>query len=132
MTIDEAFARLVLNTGRIAEALEAIAGSQGIVSGELQPDEPSDKAEAVPKKKTGKKKKGKKAKETKVGKTDDSDIEAEYTLKEIRALLHRLQEQENQAAVKSILKAQGASTLGQVDEKNYAKLADAIAEKLDD
>lgn len=143
MTIDESFARLVLNTTRIAEALEAIASSQGIVTNpadtqeqlDLEPVDNSHKKPAAikaEKKKTAKKKS--KAKEAKivVGKVDDDEDAVDFTLKDIRGLLHKLQEQENQAAVKSILKAQGASTLGQVDEKNYPKLALAIQGKLEE
>lgn len=126
MTIEDALARLALNTGRIADALEGLLAEHGVVI--------EGAAEAIPaaSKKTAKKKKDKKKKgETVIGKTDPED-DADYSLKDIRGLLHQLQEQENQAAVKSMLKKVGASTLGQVDEKKYAQLAKAIEKILDD
>jgi hypothetical protein len=139
MTIEADLASIKINLGRIAEALEALVNSQGIVPDVVQledpiPDEQGqldlESEEAPPaKKKVSKKKKGKK-KDKVVGKTDDE--KPEYSLKDIRGLLHRLQEQENQAAVKSMLKKFSASTLGQVDEKKYAQLAEAITEALDD
>jgi len=135
MTIEEAFTRLALNSGRIADALEALLASQGHVVD--APDEQgyldfdSEGKSTPTKKKASKKASKKKAKnEVVVGKQDDDDTE--YDLPMIRAELHKLQEQENQAAVKSVLKKFGASTLGQVDEKKYSQLFAKIQELLDE
>jgi len=144
MQIEEALAKLAINTGRIATALEAIVESQGIVAGTRPPAPHDDQkelplepaaeekqdAEKKPAKKKGKKKKGKKKNEIVVGKTDDEV--PEWDLPGIRGKLHELQEAENQAAVKSALKKFGASTLGQVDAKKYAQLAEHIDGLLDD
>jgi hypothetical protein len=88
MTIEEALARSALNLGRIADALEALVNSQGIVPG------------------------------TKVTLTIKDDV---------RPVLKRLREDKSHAAVKSLLKTYGASTLQQLEEKNFANvIADAL------
>lgn len=131
---------------RIANALEAMLSERGYVPDAPRPASPTPKqldlvdeaayieeeeAAAPVEKKAAKKKAKKKAKtETVVGKPDDKD-EVVWTLPGIRAELHKLQEQENQAAVKSVLKKFGASTLGQLDIKKYAALAAAVAEQLE-
>ena len=140
MTLEEAFARLAINSGRIADALEALTKSQGIVANPPEAIEPPDDdqeqldlkppADEKPEPKPKVKKEKKKKNEVVVGKTDDET--PEWDLPGIRGLLHKLQEQENQAAVKSVLKKFGASTLGQVDKKKFVQLAETIESKLDD
>ncbi len=123
MTFEETLARLVMNTGRIAAALEAIASAQGIVSDADIPDDQGQlDLEPKDEKPTGKK-------ETVVGKQPKD--KTKYGIKDVRAELHKLQEQENQAAVKSVLKKFGASTLGQVDKKKYGQLIKTIQKQLD-
>lgn len=136
MTLEQALATLAINTGRIADALEASNEQRGVVADTPEDTttrkDVDDALENV-RKKTAKKlkaEKAKKAKETVVGKTDDET--PEWDLKGIRTLLHQLQEQENQAAVKSALKKFGASTLGQVDKKKFAQLAAHIEKLIDD
>ncbi len=127
MTIETDLASIKIHLGRIADALEGLLAEHGFV-----PTGPTTaEVEKTAGKKTGKKTGKKKPKnERVVGKTDDEEVE--WDLPGIRALLHKLQEQENQAAVKSALKKFGASTLGQVDKKKFAQLAAFIEKKLDD
>jgi hypothetical protein len=75
------------------------------------------------KKKAAKKKAAKKkaSNKTVVGKTDDDD-DAEHTFDDVRTALKNLKAGISQAAVKSLLKKYGASTIGQVDEKHYGQL----------
>ena len=127
MTIEEALARQALNLGRIADALEAIAANQGIVS---EPTAPAKKKAA--KKKTSKKAAAKNKGEVTVGKQVDIDDEVEWTLPMVRAELHKLQEQENQAAVKSVLKKFGGSTLKQIKDNKYGDLVAHVATLLDE
>ena len=137
MTIEEVLSRLAINTGRIAAALEAIANSQGIVSGELPPNNEDDESEEVQpkpaakkktKKKTSKKKKA--SNKQKVGKDDDDDDNSGLTIvDDVRPVLKKLREEVSHAAVKSLLKRYGAITLKDLKEKDYAKvIADAMEE----
>ena len=125
MTIEKDLSEIRTHLGRIAAALEGLLAEHGHVPTSPttveQPDEPK------PAKKKKSKKKGKKP--TKVGKQDDDD--RVFTLPDIRAELHKLQEAESQAAVKSLLKKYNASTLGQVDEAHFPKIMDDIAEALE-
>lgn len=121
MTIEDALSRLSINTGRIADALEAIASNQGIVS-----DAPGDEPVAKPasKKKTTKKASKKKtSKKTTVGKKDEP--ETDLTIKDdVRPVLKRLREEVSHAAVKSLLKKYGASTLQQLESSRFQDIID--------
>lgn len=112
------------NLERIADALEAIVQSQGIVAGTTPAPETKD---------TPTPRLRKKDKTQVVGKPDanlDLDLETddEPTLQDVRTILKLVREQTSHAQVKSILKSFGASTLKQMNKKNYAA-AIAAAEK---
>jgi hypothetical protein len=139
MTIEEALARSALNLGRIADALEALVNSQGIVPGTNVPGaapwvtveeiEPEPEKKPASKKKATKKKASKKkaSKKQTVGKKEE-EAEVTLTIKDdVRPVLKRLREDKSHAAVKSLLKTYGASTLQQLEEKNFANvIADAL------
>ncbi len=125
MTIESDLASIKIHLGRIADALEGLLAEHGFV-----PTGPTTVATGPTTVDANKKKKKKLKNEKVVGRTDDEAVE--WDLPGIRALLHKLQEQENQAAVKSALKKFGASTLGQVDKKKFAQLATFIEKKLDE
>ena len=93
---------------RLAAALLA---DQGVVA------EPV--AETKPAKKKAAKKKA--AKKTIVGKPTEEST-SEFELDDLRTALKTLKSEVSQAAVKSLLKKYGASTIGQVDVKHYAQL----------
>lgn len=121
---------------RIADALEAIASAQGIVPEPKTEDEPAaaKKRQAATKKKTAKKaatkkKAAKKKASKKVGKKK-AEPETTLTLKDdVRPVLKRLRDEVNHAAVKSLLKKYGASTVPQLDEQHFERIvADAYAE----
>lgn len=144
MTIEEVLSRLAMNTGRIAAALEALVESQGIVSSDTpssnrdlfdDDDEPEvEKPKPAAKKKTKKKtsKKKKVANKTKVGKDDDDDDGTNVPLTiedDVRPVLKKMREEISHAAVKSLLKKYGASTLKDLKPKQYAAV---IAEAKDE
>lgn len=138
MTFEETLSRLAMNTGRIADALEALASSQGIVAEPPGEEEEETKPAA---KKTGKKKASKKkaskkkTNKQKVGKEkdDDDDDGAELTLKDdVRPIMKRLKAEVSHAAVKSILRKFNASTLQQLKEKDYARVIAAAEAELDE
>lgn len=114
MTIEAQLTAINTELKRIADALEGLLAEQGVVS------EP-EKAPA--KKKTSKKKPAKKKDDNKqvIGKQDDGD-DAAYEFGDVRTALKNLKAEVSQAAVKSLLKKYGASTIGQVDEKHYGVL----------
>ena len=121
---------------RIADALEAIASSQGIVAEPETKDTPAaaEKRQAATKKKTAKKaatkkKASKKKASKKVGKKK-AEPETTLTLKDdVRPVLKRLRDEVNHAAVKSLLKKYGASTVPQLDPQHFERIvADAYAE----
>jgi hypothetical protein len=121
MSIDSDIASVKIHLGRIADALEALLAERGYV--------PTGPTSIEPKKGKGK---GKgKGKETVVGKTKEKDADAPE-LKEVRKALKLLQEAVNQAAVKSLLKKYGASTLGQLDESKYQRVIDDAMEDADE
>lgn len=126
MTIESDLKSIDTNLGRIAAALEALLAERGYVpTGPTTVEDPDDKP-------TPKKKKGKK---TTVGKTDKKkgdDDDNELTLPDVRAELKILQETVNQAAVKSLLKSYGASTLGQLSEKKYQRVIDDAKAQVED
>jgi glycerate-2-kinase len=129
MTIEEALSRLAMNTGRIADAMEAIASNQGIVA-----DVPGDDSKPpASKKKTAKKASKKKTgNKTKVGKPEEP-TETDLTIKDdVRPVLKRLREEVNHAAVKSLLKKHGASTLQQLDPSKFQRIIDDANAELGD
>jgi FtsZ-interacting cell division protein YlmF len=129
MTIEEALSRLAINTGRIADALEAIANSQGIVP--EAPGEPEKKEPAKPAaKKTTKKKASKKASKKKTVGKETEKSESKLTIADdVRPVLKRLRDEVNHAAVKSLLKKYGASTIPTLDPKHFENIiADALKE----
>lgn len=130
MTIEEVLSRLAINTGRIADALEAIASGQGIVPeapGEPEKKEPAKKA--TTKKKASKKASKKTASKKTVGKKAE-ESESKLTIKDdVRPVLKRLRDEVNHAAVKSLLKKYGASTIPTLDPKHFENIiADALKE----
>jgi hypothetical protein len=133
MSIETDFKQLRVHLSRIADALEALLAERGYVpdsptSVEVDDDDkPVQISEEKPKKKTKKKSK-KKDKVTTVGKVPTEES-SEFTMKDVRGVLKELQQKSNQAAVKSLLKKYGASTLTQVKEKHYA---DIIADAQED
>jgi hypothetical protein len=130
MGIETDLASISSHLGRIAAALEALLAEHGFVPTSATTVEKPAASRLL--KKTSKKKGSKKKGKVTVGKTKkDDDDEIEWTLPLIRAELHKLQEQENQAAVKSALKTFGGSTLKQIDESKYADLAAHVQGLLD-
>ncbi len=122
MTIESDIASVKIHLGRIADALEALLAERGYV-----PSGPTT-VEDEPKPKS--KKKGKK---TVVGKPDKKKgDDTELTDKDVRAELKILQETVNQAAVKSLLKQYGASTLGQLSEKKYQRVIDDARQRVEE
>ena len=131
MTIESDIASIRIDLGRIADALEAKNEQQGVVA---DPD-PAHQTELPlePVKKTQKKVAKKKGeKKTVIGKVAKKSDTVEWTIPLLRAQLHLLQEHTNKASAKSLLKKYGASTLKQLDETKYARLASDIAEQLDE
>ena len=127
MTIESDIASVKIHLGRIADAFEALLAERGYVPTGATTVEPDDDDPAEPKKKKDKRKK------TTVGKTDKKKgDDAELTLKDVRAELKILQETINQAAVKSLLKQYGASTLGQLAEKKYQRVIDDARAQVED
>jgi hypothetical protein len=123
MGIESDLGSINQHLSRIADALEGLLAEHGHV-----PVSPTEVKPPAASKKKGSKKK---AKVTVGKKKKDDDDEIEWTLPLIRAELHKLQEQENQAAVKSALKTFGGSTLKQIDESKYADLAAHVQGLLD-
>ncbi len=127
MTIESDIASIKIHLGRIADALEGLLAERGYVPTSATTVELDDDDEPTT---TKKKKKGKK---TTVGKTDKKKgDDTELTLPDVRAELKILQETINQAAVKSLLKSYGASTLGQLSEKKYQRVIDDAREKVEE
>ncbi len=101
---------------RIADALEAIVQSQGIVAGTVEP-KPAAKKKA--------------SKKQVVGKTEKDDDAPEATIEDVREALKQVRAEVSQAEMKSILKKFGASTLKQMDKRHYVnviKAAEAMLE----
>lgn len=122
MTIEADLKKIEGHLDRIGDALEALLAERGYVA-----TSPTTVDDDKPKPKKDKKK-------TVVGKTDKKKKgdDAELTLKDVRAALKELQEALNQAAVKSLLKKFGASTLGQLDESKYQRVIDDAKEQVED
>lgn len=129
MGIESDIASVKIHLARIADALEGLARIADALEGLLAehghvPTSPTTVEEKPPKKAS--KKKGKKQT---IGKDKDKPDPDAPDLNAVRDVLHQLKAGVSQAAVKSLLKKYGASTLGQVDEKHYANvIADAEAE----
>lgn len=127
MTIESDLKKIEAHLGRIGDALEALLAERGYV-----PTSPTTVDESKGKGK-GKGKGKAKDKKTTVGKTkDDDDKGSDLELKDVRAALKELQETINQAAVKSLLKKYGASTLGQLSEKKYQRVIDDAKEQVEE
>jgi hypothetical protein len=127
MTIESDIASIKIHLGRIADALEGLLSERGYVPESATTVELDDDDEPV---RTTKKKD--KRKKTTVGKTDKKKGDTELTDKDVRAELKILQETINQAAVKSLLKQYGASTLGQLSEKKYQRVIDDAKAQVED
>ncbi len=126
MTIESDLKSIDTNLGRIAAALEALLAERGYVPDGPTTVELDDDETPTPKKKKGKKK-------TVVGKPDKKKgDDTELTDKDVRAELKILQETINQAAVKSLLKSYGASTLGQLSEKKYQRVIDDARQRVEE
>lgn len=115
MTIESDFKAININLGRIADALEGLLAVQGVVA------EPEPATKKVAKKKTSKKVVGKK--------DDEPEGQPPLNKADVRQALQELKAATNQAEVKSLLKAYGASTLGQVDEKHYGRIITEARER---
>lgn len=135
MTIEEALSRLALNTGRIADSLEALVGAQGIVPETPGADDKQDELDLPPppaKKKASKKKASKKkaSKKTTVGKKEEK-TEPTLDLKaDVRPIMKELQSKVSGAAVKSLLKKYGASTLPSLEARHYENIVADAKEQL--
>lgn len=105
---------------RIADAIEAIVQSQGIVAGTVEP-------QPVAKKKAAKKKPDTQV----VGKPADNGDPVEATIEAVREALKQVRSQISQAKMKSILKKFGASTLKQMDKRHYANAIKAAEAELE-
>lgn len=130
MGIEKDLSEIRIHTGRIADALEGLLAEHGHVPTSPTTVEPQEDLDLEPETKPAKKKSKKKAAKKKVvGK--ETVQESKYTLKDVRAKLHELQEAESQAAVKSILKKYAASTLKQLEVQNYERVIDEIDDQLE-
>lgn len=103
---------------RIADALESIAASTGVQPIEAQAPTPA-------KKKTGTSKK------TTVGKKEEIDPDGP-TKEEVRAKLQAVQKATTPAQAKSILKMEGATTIGNLAASKYVAVITACEKILDE
>ena len=101
---------------RIADALETIAAAAGELAEEETP------MPAAPKKKAPAKKAAKAKNQVQVGTDDEAD---DVTKEEVRAKLTEVQKATSPAQAKSILKAEGASTIGNLPLAKYQRVIDA-------
>jgi len=102
---------------RIADALETIAAGGGAIAPAAEPKAKPKKA-AKPK-----------ANETVVGTPDD---DGGISKDEVRDKLQAVQKQTTPAQAKSILKAEGATTIGNLPQSKYAQVIAACDKILDD
>lgn len=131
MSIENDLRHINEHLSRIAAALEGLLSEHGHVpTSPTTVKQPELDLDEDPKPAKKKKSKKKAKKPIKVGK-QDADNRDTPTLPDVRAKLHELQEAESQAAVKSLLKSYGASTLGQVDEEHYQRIIDTIDEAIE-
>jgi len=103
------------NLERIADALETIAAGGGAVA-------PAPAAKPKPKPKA-------KDNETVVGTPDD---DGGISKEEVRDKLQAVQKQTTPAQAKSILKAEGATTIGNLPKSKYANVIAACDKILDE
>lgn len=138
MTIESDFASIKINLGRIADSLEALASSQGIVPEPPGKPEPEEKApakkKAAPKKKAAAKKAPAKKKATKKAPAKKEETaESKLTIKDdVRPILRRLRDEVNHGAVKTLLKKFGANTIQDVEEKDFERLIELAKAELGD
>ncbi len=113
---------------RIADALETIAASDRTLAAAVAetPPEPTP-ASRAPKKKKKATKKGET--QTQVGTPDD---DGGITKEEVRAALQSVQKATTPAQAKSILKAEGATTIGNLAASKYANVIEACSKILDE
>ena len=87
--------------GRIADALETLAGVRDAPTPASEPETKADK---------------------KADKKADTKTETSVTVDDVRAALKALQKRTNAATAKKILSDRGAKTLSDLDEGDYAKV----------
>ena len=131
MSLESNLAKLADVNTRIAVALEAIAQSQGIVSGEAEAAaKPAAEKKAPGKKKAAKKTASKKAPAKKAAEKPASKIK--LTIKDdVRPTLKRLRDEVSHDAVKALLKKYDATTIQQLDEKDYINIIKDAQEDLE-
>jgi hypothetical protein len=113
------------NLKRIADALEALVNAQGIVA------EPATKAEPA-KKPAAKKPAAEKKAPGKKPAAEKKEKPAALSIKDdIRPLMKQLRTEVGPAAVKTILKKYDATTLQQLDAKDYSKVIIDIQAELE-
>ncbi len=114
---------------RIADALETIAASDRTLAAAVAetPPEPTPASRAPTKKKKKATKKGET--QTQVGTPDD---DGGITKEEVRAALQSVQKATTPAQAKSILKAEGATTIGNLAASKYANVIEACNKILDE
>lgn len=142
MNFEDALSRLAINTARIAEALESIAVSQGIVpdlSVEEEPaeEEPAEESVPAPKKAAKKKKVGKKKAKKKVTTDKEETVDEapgkELTVKDdVRPVALLLKEKVSHAAVKALLERFGATTLHTLEARHYQSFIDEAMKDIGD
>ncbi len=103
---------------RIANAVETIASSGGLVASALPPEEAPPKTRTRSDRPTRKR----------VGTADEGD--PEYTKEMVRAKLQELQKATTPAQAKSILKGHGATTIGNLPASKYKQIIDQCGELL--
>jgi hypothetical protein len=109
------------NIERIADALESMAINIAIISVAVEGDDEPEMP-AAPKKKAPAKKAAKAKNQVQVGTDDEAD---DVTKEEVRAKLTEVQKATSPAQAKSILKAEGASTIGNLPLAKYQRVIDA-------
>ena len=119
MAIEDVLAHIEAQLDRIAVSVERLAfGDEGPGKSAKSGSGPSSKSSA------------KSPKQTKVG-ADKKDDPNAPTKVELRAKLQEVQKAINPATAKSILKAEGASTLTQLDKSKYVLIMEQCDKALD-
>jgi hypothetical protein len=119
MAIEDVLAHIEAQLDRIAKSVERLAfGDEGPGKSAQTGSAPSSKPRA-------------KSKTTKVG-ADKKDDPNAPTKVELRAKLQEVQKAINPATAKSILKAEGASTLTQLDKSKYVLIMEQCDRALAD
>lgn len=137
MNFEDALSRLAINTARIAEALESIAVSQGIVPDLSVEEEPAEESVPAPKKAAKKKKVGKKKAKKKVTTDKEETVDEapgkELTVKDdVRPVALLLKEKVSHAAVKALLERFGATTLHTLEARHYQSFIDEAMKDIGD